>query len=99
MPSCATASRIWTALRQERRPLSERESDAVAVVKVQRLKGGEQAMESVKVSLCPGCSACPEVQIAGEEIRIGETGNLAVLKKEEWNVLVDLIVSGRLTRI
>jgi hypothetical protein len=56
-------------------------------------------MESIKVSLCPGCSACPEVQIAEEEIRIGETGNLAVLKKDEWNVLVDLIVSGRLTRM
>ena len=33
---------------------------------------------------------CPEVEIAGDEIRIGEAGNLAVLKRAEWNVLVDL---------
>lgn len=55
-------------------------------------------MEPVKMSLCPACSACPEVEIAGDEVRIGETGNLAVLTKDEWNVLVDLITSGRLTK-
>jgi len=59
----------------------------------------EDAMESVKMSLCPACTACPEVEIAGDEVRIGETGNLAVLKKEEWNVLVDLIRSGQLGRV
>jgi hypothetical protein len=31
--------------------------------------------------------------------RIGEAGVLAVLKKDEWNVLVDLIQSARLTKI
>ncbi len=56
-------------------------------------------MERVKMSLCPGCTSCPEVEIAGDEVRIGEAGNLAVLKAAEWNVLVDLIQSGRLTRI
>lgn len=56
-------------------------------------------METVKLSLCPACSACPEVEIASDEVRIGEAGNLAVLKKEEWNVLVDLITSGRLTKV
>lgn len=30
---------------------------------------------------------------------IGEAGNLAVLKKAEWNVLVDLIQSGQLSKI
>ncbi len=35
----------------------------------------------------------------GEEIRIGEAGNLAVLKREEWNVLVDLITSGVLSKV
>ena len=58
----------------------------------------ETAMESKKMSLCPACSACPEVEIAGNEGRIGEAGNLAGLKKDEWNVLVDLIRSGQLTR-
>ena len=56
-------------------------------------------MENVKMSLCPACDACPEIEIAGDEIRIGETGNLAILKKDEWNVLVDLIQSGQLTKV
>jgi len=51
------------------------------------------------MSLCPACGACPEVEIVGDEVRIGEAGNLAVLKKDEWNVLVDLIQSGQLARI
>ena len=58
-------------------------------------------MNDVKISLCPSCTACPEVEVVreGSEVRIGETGNLAVLKKEAWNTLVDLIQSGRLTRL
>jgi hypothetical protein len=56
-------------------------------------------MESLKISLCPACSACPEVEITGDEVRIGETGNLAVLTKNEWNILVDLIQSGQLTKV
>lgn len=56
-------------------------------------------MEPMKVSLCPACGACPEVEVVDGEVRIGEAGNLAVLKKEEWNVLVDLIHSGQLTRL
>ena len=56
-------------------------------------------MEPMKVSLCPACGACPEVEVLDGEVRIGEAGNLAVLKKEEWNVLVDLIHSGQLTRL
>jgi hypothetical protein len=56
-------------------------------------------MESLKMSLCPACSACPEVEVTGDEVRIGEAGNLAVLKKDEWNVLVDLIQSGQLTKV
>lgn len=57
-------------------------------------------MENVKVTLCPaGCGACPDVEIVGGEMRIGEAGNLAVLKREEWNLLVDLVTSGQLTKI
>ena len=33
----------------------------------------------------------PEVEILGDEVRIGEAGNLAVLKKDKWNVLVGLL--------
>lgn len=56
-------------------------------------------MERLKVSLCPACDACPEVEIVGDEVRIGEAGNLAILKRDEWNVLVALIRSGALRPI
>ena len=56
-------------------------------------------MDKLAVSLCPLCDHCPEVVIDGDKVRIGEDANTAVLKKDEWNVLVDLIQSGRLTRL
>ena len=56
-------------------------------------------MDTRAVSLCPSCSHCPEVVIEGDTIRIGEDANTAVLTKDEWNVLVDLIRSGRLGRV
>lgn len=52
-----------------------------------------------KVSLCPSCVACPEVEIVGTAVKIGEEDNRVTLKPDEWNVLVDLIASGRLGRI
>ena len=48
-----------------------------------------------RVSLCPACSNCPEVVFDGDTIRIGEDENVVVLKKEEWNVLVEVIQSGK----
>jgi hypothetical protein len=39
------------------------------------------------------------VEFAGDQVRIGEAGNLAVLKKDEWNVLVDMIRSGELSKV
>ena len=56
-------------------------------------------MTEHRISLCPACDACPEVVMAAEEVRIGEAGNLAVLRKDEWNRLVQLIRSGRLTEV
>ncbi len=58
-------------------------------------------MNHLKMSLCPACTACPEVEVVREagEVRIGEVGNLAVLNKEAWNTLVDLIQSGRLAKL
>jgi hypothetical protein len=37
--------------------------------------------------------------MVGDDERIGEAGNLAVLKKDEWNVLVDLIQTGQLAKM
>jgi len=57
-------------------------------------------LDKGKVLLCPaGCGECPEVEFAGDQVRIGEAGNLAVLKKDEWNVLVDMIRSGELSKV
>jgi hypothetical protein len=52
-----------------------------------------------RISLCPACNACPAVELAGDEVRIGEPGNLVTLDKDAWNVLVDLIRTGRLTAL
>jgi len=40
----------------------------------------------------------PEVVIDGDLVRIGEDANTAILKRDEWNVLVELIQSGQLGR-
>lgn len=52
----------------------------------------------MKVSLCPACGACPavEVDMLGEEVRIGEEGNLVRLNKEAWNTLVQKIRADEL---
>jgi hypothetical protein len=57
-------------------------------------------MDSFKVTLCPaGCGQCPDVEIVDDEVRIGEAGNLAVLRKDEWNLLVELIQTSQLGKI
>jgi hypothetical protein len=56
-------------------------------------------MDKHAFSLCPSCTACPEVVVDGDRVRIGEDANTVVLGKEEWNVLVDLICSGQLRRL
>jgi hypothetical protein len=56
-------------------------------------------MEQRTLSLCPSCIACPEVEIGRDTVTIGETGNLVVLKKDEWNELVKLIQTGQLSAL
>ncbi len=51
------------------------------------------------VSLCPGCDACPTVEVAEHEVRIGEADNLVKLTPAEWNVLVRAIRAGELTEL
>lgn len=52
-----------------------------------------------RVSLCPGCDACPSVELAEHEVRIGEANNLVKLTPAEWNVLVRAIRDGDLTEL
>lgn len=54
-------------------------------------------MEPITFSLCPECDACPEVVIDAEGVRIGEAENLVRLSHAEWNQLVQLVRSGRLS--
>ena len=59
------------------------------------------AKEPVRVSLCPACGACPEVvlDVANDEARIGEEGNLVRLMKEAWNTLVEKIQQGEIAKL
>lgn len=52
-----------------------------------------------RYSFCPACTACPAVVVDDDQVHIGEDANRAVLLKEDWNVLVDLIQSGQLGRL
>jgi hypothetical protein len=54
--------------------------------------------QPMRVALCSDCGACPEVvlDIAKDEVRIGEEGNLVQLTKEAWNTLVEKIKAGTL---
>lgn len=56
-------------------------------------------MNVVRISLCPECGACPVVELAAEEVRIGEEGNMVRLTKEQWNTLVEAVRSGTLGRM
>lgn len=49
-----------------------------------------------KVVLCNDCQHCPAVEMGEDAVRIGEEGNLAVLTRAEWNLLVEKVKSGEL---
>ncbi|MFQ5962373.1 MAG: hypothetical protein ACE5MG_13355 [Candidatus Methylomirabilales bacterium] len=51
------------------------------------------------VSLCPACDACPAVEVYEETVRIGEADNQVTLTRDEWNLLVEAIEQGTLTKL
>ena len=57
--------------------------------------------QPIRVSLCPACGSCPEVvlDVAKDEVRIGEEDNLVRLTKEAWNTLVEKVQQGELTKV
>ena len=57
--------------------------------------------QPIRVSLCPACGSCPEVvlDVAKDEVRIGEESNLVRLTKEAWNTLVEKIHAGELSKL
>jgi hypothetical protein len=56
-------------------------------------------MEPIKATLCPACTACPEVEITDQGVTIGEDTNTVRLSHAEWNELVRLIKRGELTEV
>ena len=56
-------------------------------------------MEPKKLTLCPACTACPEVEITDQGVTIGEDGNSVRLSHAEWNELVRLVKSGELCEV
>lgn len=50
------------------------------------------------VELCCG-GQCPVVVLEEERVVIGEKDNTCTLRKEEWNALVDKILSGELSKL
>jgi hypothetical protein len=57
-----------------------------------------------KVSLCPSCSACPEVEILRQEdeppaVRIGEGDERITLSGQAWNALVAYVREGTLREV
>ena len=53
-------------------------------------------MEPIKITLCPRCTECPEVEITEQGVTIGENSNVVRLSHAEWNELVRLVKSGAL---
>ena len=56
-------------------------------------------MERKKFTLCPACTACPEVEITDQGVTIGEDGNTVRLSHAEWNEMVRLVRSGELGEV
>lgn len=57
-----------------------------------------------KISLCPACSACPEVEILHEDgkpvaVRIGEGAERITLPTAAWNTLIRYAREGVLTTL
>jgi len=59
----------------------------------------EVAMERKTFTLCPACTACPEVEITDQGVTIGEDGNTVGLSHAEWNELVRLVKSSDLHEV
>ena len=56
-------------------------------------------MKSIKITLCPNCSECPEVKITDQGVSIGEDQNIVELSHAEWDELVRLVKSGELYEV
>lgn len=56
-------------------------------------------MKTMKVTLCPQCGECPEVEISDQGVTIGEDANTVTLTHAQWNDLVARIRAGELRQV
>jgi hypothetical protein len=56
-------------------------------------------MEPIKVTLCPYCTECAEVEISDQGVTIGEDTNTVRLSHAESNELVRLVKTGALREV
>jgi hypothetical protein len=56
-------------------------------------------MEPIKMTLCPHCTECPDVEITDQGVTIGEDANIVRLSHAEWNELVRLVKAGELREV
>ena len=56
-------------------------------------------MEPIKITLCPLCTKCPEVEITDQGVTIGEDANTVRLSHAEKNELVRLIKDRELREV
>ena len=54
---------------------------------------------AIKVTLCPLCTECPEVEITDQGVTIGEDANTVRLSHAEWNELVRLVKADELREV
>ena len=51
------------------------------------------------INLCGEKGHCPAVKIEKERVSMGEDSNVCVLKRDEWNSLIEKIKTGELKDI
>lgn len=49
-----------------------------------------------KIVLCKDCHCCPAVEFVDGKVHLGEEDRMAILSREEWNILVEKIRAGEL---
>ena len=53
----------------------------------------------MEYALCGEGSCCPQLNIKGKKVTIGEEGNVVSLNAGQWNDLVKLIKSGKVGKV
>jgi len=55
--------------------------------------------QMAKTALLCSSGCCPMVVVDNDKVQIGEEGNICTLRKDEWNALVDKVLTGELSKL